>query len=48
MFMDKVYKDSLKLHKKFHGKLELKSKVAIKNKKDLSLAYTRGWPKCAG
>lgn len=42
MFMDKVYKDSLKLHKKFHGKLELKSKVAIKNKKDLSLAYTPG------
>lgn len=42
LFMDKVYKDSLKLHKKFHGKLELKSKVAIKNKKDLSLAYTPG------
>ncbi|MBI2037385.1 MAG: NADP-dependent malic enzyme [Candidatus Magasanikbacteria bacterium] len=40
--MDKVYIDSLKLHKKFHGKLELKSKVAIKNKKDLSLAYTPG------
>ncbi len=39
---DKVYSDSLKLHKKFHGKLELKSKVAIKNKKDLSLAYTPG------
>jgi malate dehydrogenase (oxaloacetate-decarboxylating) len=40
--MDKVYSDSLKLHKKLHGKLELKSKVAIKNKKDLSLAYTPG------
>src|SRR3989339_511650 len=40
--MDKVYKDSLKLHKKFHGKLELKSKVPIKNKADLSLAYTPG------
>lgn len=37
-----VYKDSLKLHKKFHGKLELKSKVPVKNKKDLSLAYTPG------
>lgn len=40
--MDKVYADSLKLHKKFHGKLEIKSKVRIKNKKDLSLAYTPG------
>ena len=40
--MDKVYRDSLKLHKKFHGKLEVKSKVPIKNKKDLSLAYTPG------
>ena len=40
--MDKVYSDSLKLHKKFHGKLEIKSKVPIRNKKDLSLAYTPG------
>ncbi len=40
--MDKVYSGSLKLHKKFHGKLEIKSKVPIKNKKDLSLAYTPG------
>ncbi len=40
--MDKVYANSLKLHKKFHGKLEIKSKVPIKNKKDLSLAYTPG------
>src|SRR3989344_3441081 len=40
--MDKVYSDSLKLHKKFYGKLEIKSKVPIRNKKDLSLAYTPG------
>jgi len=40
--MDKVYADSLKLHKKFHGKLEIKSKVPIKNRADLSLAYTPG------
>ncbi len=40
--MDKVYADSLKLHKKFHGKLEVKSKVPIKNRADLSLAYTPG------
>ena len=39
---DKVYKDSLKLHKKFHGKLEINSKISIKNKKDLSLVYTPG------
>ena len=42
IIMDKVYSDSLKLHKKFHGKLEIKSKVPIKNKADLSLAYTPG------
>ncbi len=40
--MYNVYIESLKLHKKLHGKLELKSKVSIKNKKDLSLAYTPG------
>ena len=32
----------MKLHKKFYGKLEIKSKVPIRNKKDLSLAYTPG------
>jgi malate dehydrogenase (oxaloacetate-decarboxylating) len=40
--MYNVYTDSLKLHKKFHGKLGITSKVPIKNKKDLSLAYTPG------
>ena len=40
--LDKVYSDSLKLHKKFHGKLETRSKVPIRNKADLSLAYTPG------
>ncbi len=40
--MDKVYSDSLKLHKKFHGKLAVVSKVKIKDRKDLSLAYTPG------
>lgn len=34
--------ESLKLHKEKHGKLEVKSKVSIKNNKDLSLAYTPG------
>ncbi|MFN4181442.1 MAG: NADP-dependent malic enzyme [Candidatus Paceibacteria bacterium] len=36
------YKKSLALHKKHGGKIELKSKVALKNKNDLSLAYTPG------
>ena len=40
--MSDVYKDSLKLHKKFHGKLAVVSKVKIKDRKDLSLAYTPG------
>ncbi len=33
---------SLLLHKKQGGKLEIKSKVPLKNKRDLSLAYTPG------
>ncbi|MBW6441052.1 NADP-dependent malic enzyme [Patescibacteria group bacterium] len=31
---------SLKLHKKFRGKLEIKSKFEIKTREDLSMAYT--------
>lgn len=33
---------SLKLHKKFQGKLEVRGKVPLRNKKDLSIAYTPG------
>lgn len=33
---------SLELHKKNRGKFEIKSKVKIKNKKDLSIAYSPG------
>ena len=40
--MDKVYKDSLELHQKQHGKMEIKSKVPLHTKQDLSLAYTPG------
>lgn len=36
------YKKSLALHKKHGGKIELKSKVKLKNREDLSLAYTPG------
>ncbi len=36
------FKKSLELHKKQKGKLEIKSKVPLKNKTDLSIAYTPG------
>ncbi len=34
--------DAIALHKKFKGKLEIVSKVPLKTRKDLSLAYTPG------
>ena len=34
--------ESLKLHKQAHGKLEIKSKIPLNNRQDLSLAYTPG------
>jgi malate dehydrogenase (oxaloacetate-decarboxylating) len=37
-----VYKNSIEMHKRLKGKLEICSKIKIKNKKDLSLAYTPG------
>ncbi|OGJ11984.1 malate dehydrogenase, partial [Candidatus Nomurabacteria bacterium RIFOXYC2_FULL_36_8] len=40
--INKTYKESIKLHKKHGGKIEIVSKVSLKNKKDLSLAYTPG------
>jgi len=36
------FKKSLELHKKKKGKLEIKSKFPLKNKNDLSIAYTPG------
>jgi len=35
-------KESLRMHEKYKGKLEIKSKVPLRNKDDLSLAYTPG------
>ncbi len=35
-------KKALELHKKYRGKIEIKSKVPLKNKDDLSIAYTPG------
>jgi malate dehydrogenase (oxaloacetate-decarboxylating) len=40
--MKEVYKKSLALHKKHSGKIEIKGKVKVKNRDDLSLAYTPG------
>ncbi len=37
-----VYQESLKLHKKLRGKLSVQSKIKLKSKHDLSLAYTPG------
>ncbi len=37
-----IYAESLELHKRTKGKLEIKSKVPLADKKDLSLAYTPG------
>ena len=37
-----IYEESLNFHKETKGKLEVLSRVKIKNEKDLSLAYTPG------
>jgi malate dehydrogenase (oxaloacetate-decarboxylating) len=39
---DEIYKEALALHEKNQGKLEVRSKVPLKTKHDLSLAYTPG------
>jgi malate dehydrogenase (oxaloacetate-decarboxylating) len=39
---DAIYKEALELHEKHKGKLEVRSKVSLKTKQDLSLAYTPG------
>lgn len=40
--MTDLKKESIELHRKMHGKLETKSKVPLKDRHDLSLAYTPG------
>src|SRR3989344_436353 len=40
--MNHIKARALKLHKQWGGKLEVKSKVPLKNKTDLALAYTPG------
>ena len=39
---DEIYKDALALHARHHGKLEIRSKVPLRNRHDLALAYTPG------
>jgi malate dehydrogenase (oxaloacetate-decarboxylating) len=39
---DEIYRESLVVHEKHRGKLEIRSKVPLKTKHDLSLAYTPG------
>jgi malate dehydrogenase (oxaloacetate-decarboxylating) len=40
--MEDIYKESLALHEKYKGKLEVRSKFEIKTREDLTLAYTPG------
>lgn len=40
--MSTVFEKSLDLHKKHHGKIEIRSKVSVTNKEELSLAYSPG------
>ena len=40
--MEKLAKQSLTLHKKYHGKIEIRSKLPLNTAADLSLAYTPG------
>ncbi|OGH38997.1 MAG: malate dehydrogenase [Candidatus Levybacteria bacterium RIFCSPLOWO2_01_FULL_36_10] len=37
-----IYKESVVLHKRLKGKLEVKSKIKVKDRHDLSLVYTPG------
>ncbi len=36
------YAESLKMHKKYQGKLETNTRVAVTTREDLSLAYSPG------
>ena len=40
--MKTIYEQSIEIHEKFRGKLEILSKVPLTNKEELSLAYTPG------
>ncbi|MCK4635518.1 MAG: NADP-dependent malic enzyme [Candidatus Moranbacteria bacterium] len=40
--MTDIYQESIEAHRKIGGKLEIKSKMSLKTKRDLSIAYTPG------
>jgi malate dehydrogenase (oxaloacetate-decarboxylating) len=40
--MEDIYQESLTLHEKYKGKLEVRSKIPIKSRRDLTLTYTPG------
>ncbi len=40
--MDSIYRKSLEFHKKYRGKIKIEPLTPVRNKKDLSLAYTPG------
>ena len=40
--MDDIYQESLDLHRKMHGKLEVRGKVPVRTRRDLQRAYTPG------
>ncbi|MDD1669100.1 MAG: NADP-dependent malic enzyme [Methanomicrobiales archaeon] len=40
--MDDIYQESLDLHRRMHGKLEVRGKVPVRTRRDLSRAYTPG------
>lgn len=42
--MTPIAEESLKLHYAKRGKIEVISTVRVKDKNDLSLAYTPAWP----
>ncbi len=42
MMKGSVYEQALKFHESHRGKIELRSKVSVKTKEDMSLAYTPG------
>ena len=42
MGIKNIYKQSLEAHKKYRGKIEIVSKIPLRNKKDLSIAYSPG------
>jgi malate dehydrogenase (oxaloacetate-decarboxylating) len=37
-----INSESIKIHKKLKGKIEIKSKAPLKTEKDLSILYTPG------